>query len=325
MAAFRYPLSLACCTASALTLGCATAPEAPEASQAPREPRSLPRIALPVWPTPRAHKARDEVLERFQRIAEELESIEDCDWAGSYSDGGFLMGKSLHVSPDAGAVFVFQGCMGLMDVNLGEVSLVERDRIWVDWRFDPERQIIYEHFRPQPEMDHELAIVRWGERRYLVPMCRVVAFCNAFNAGSLATGGELVLEKRQGDGESAWLAREKATPEGLPQVPDEYRDHLLETPLRGEITAVEAVEPIAEMADGTWVWQARVAVDLGLRDGLLPGMTLWTQEPPPRWPGEVVEAESRSAAVELRMPTFSGRALELPRVGQDLSTRDPRP
>lgn len=270
MPARRPLLLLACCAASALTPGCATAPltpEAPEAPETPRESRSLPKIALPVWPTPRVHKARDEVLERFQRIAEELESIEDGDWAGSYGDGGFLMGKSLHASPDAGAVFVFQGCMGLMDVNLGEVSLVERDRIWVDWRFDPERQIIYEHFRPQPEMDHELAIVRWGERRYLVPMCRVVAFCNAFNAGSLATGGELVLEKLQGDGESAWLAREKAIPEGLPQVPDEYRDHLLETPLEGEITAVEAVEPIAEMADGRgsgrrgspWTWACATA------------------------------------------------------------------
>lgn len=66
-------------------------------------------------------------------------------------------------------------------------------------------------------------------------------------------------------------------------------------------------------------------MDLGLRDGLLPGMTLWIQEPPSRWPGEVVEAEARSAAVEFRMQTFSGRALELPRVGQGLSTRNPRP
>jgi hypothetical protein len=107
--------------------------------------------------------------------------------------------------------------------------------------------------------------IRWGERAYLVPEERMLAFANAINAGreprSHVIGAVFYL--RSGD-------EGKAT-SGLPSLPGRWQEFLLRKPMAGTVAEVVRRE--------TDTKRPIVIIDRGSNAGLREGMTLVAVNP----------------------------------------------
>src|SRR5215467_3304121 len=60
---------------------------------------------------------------QLQLIRRELKALENNEWAGEYSFGdGLGVNVALALAPTNGFVFTWNGCLGLYDINYGEVQ-----------------------------------------------------------------------------------------------------------------------------------------------------------------------------------------------------------
>lgn len=68
-------------------------------------------------------KRADAILEaRKKQIQQELESLKGDSWAGSYYYGdGLGVNVELTLAPKSGFAFTWHGCLGLYDMNYGNV------------------------------------------------------------------------------------------------------------------------------------------------------------------------------------------------------------
>jgi hypothetical protein len=123
----------------------------------------------------------------------------------------------------------------------------------------------------------EFVLVPWGSRLYLIETNRIVAFCNAINAGDEPrTEGHDHFLLREGD----WKKKVKA----WPSIPKLWGDqYLLKSPV---VCIVRAVRGYSESirvpeypytADGT-LNGIRATINAGKKRGLRPGMTLFPQK-----------------------------------------------
>src|SRR5256885_5650535 len=166
--------------------------------------------------------------EQTKRIQLELRHLKNHDWAGEYFFGdGLGVNVSLALAPDSGFVFSWRGCLGLYDLNYGEVEFSDGT---IKLRFKyPNKRVGFEGIAP------EFLPVRWGKRRYLVALDRMVDFTNAINAGTEPNtlfggqSGRFLL--RRGD--------EKGQVAGQPNIPAEYRSYLLASPIKAKISSVQ--------------------------------------------------------------------------------------
>jgi hypothetical protein len=164
--------------------------------------------------------------ERENRIKEELAQLKDNQWAGEYYYGdGLGVNVELIIAPKSGFVFTWHGCLGLYDLNYGNVE-------WTDRKI----KLLFEHSNKRKGFQGiapELIPVKWGERHYLIPSNEVVKFTNAVNGGfepcSMFFCNRRFLMKR-GD--------EKKKVKGQPNVPEEYRVYLLKKPIRLGIISI---------------------------------------------------------------------------------------
>jgi hypothetical protein len=257
---------------------------------------------------------------RRERIRAEIEQLGEHDWAGTYSCGdGLGMNVSLEIAPKAGAVYTWYGCLGLYDLNHGDVTEVSDGRVRLDLVIDPAlNNHWFQTALPRRYMSDEWILVRWGKERYMVPSSQMIPFCNDVSRGGW--GGEF---PRRGAGLGIGSKRFDAPPEGLPEVPAEYRPFLLAEPLAGSILAVEEPRSIGTFAGGETMFLARAQVDIGLERGLLPGMELFVTEPGGRGRGEVVAVDPQRATVEYRFAIYEEER-DVPRPHWAVSTR-PRP
>jgi hypothetical protein len=191
--------------------------------------------------------AKQEGTRRRAAIVEETRSLADHRWAGEYYVGdGLGVNVSLSLAPANGFVFTWHGCLGLYDQNWGEVSEDEAGVIHLKCAFDNNR----EGFQG---IATEMLLVPWGERRYLVPVDEMVAFCNHVNTGSADREGRHTLfAMRRGD--------ERKRIDGAPDVPERYRRFLLAKPITATIVEVDGAE---------------FTVDVGARDGAFVGMQMF--------------------------------------------------
>ena len=144
--------------------------------------------------------------------------------------------------------------------------------------------------------------VRWGERRYLVPVDDVLAFCNAVNEGSepreRAEWGRFFLGKDDHE--------VKVT--GLPEVPEKYRANLLQEPIHATIIAVHPEE--VTYHNGFGFHRIPLTLDVGSQDRVRVGMTFHRYE---RVPGGLlftarvksVDAHTCEALTSARVPGVS--------------------
>jgi hypothetical protein len=168
---------------------------------------------------------------------------------------------SLALAPESGFVFSWHGCLGLYDLNYGEVASTN-GTVRLLFRYPNDRKG-FQGIAP------ELLPVRWGERRYLIPTDSIVRFANAINAGtepsSLFGGRSPYFLLRRGD--------EKKKISGQPSLPDEYMRYILKDPIKAKISSVNE----------SHVQQSRritsITLDVGSADGLMQGMELHIQSP----------------------------------------------
>ncbi len=239
---------------------------------------------------------------RTKEIRRELRNLRSHDWAGEYYFGdGLGVNVSLASAPEGGFVFSWQGCLGLYDLNYGDVSFSD-GKINLLPKY-PNTRNGFEG------MATELLPVHWGERHYLIPADHVVEFTNAINAGtepsSLFGGRSGRFLLRRGD--------EKKTVNGQPSIPDQYLAYLLPEPIKSKISSVEQ----------TIVQQSRritsVKLDVGSAEGLKQGMELFVHRPSRVYDTAIVTAVSEHSAqavieqMELTDP--------VPSAGWELSTK----
>jgi hypothetical protein len=255
--------------------------------------------------------ARPELDARLARITDELASLGAHDWAGTYYQGdGLGVNVTLRLAPDAGVAYTWSGCMGIYDLNHGSITSVSPEGIELALALPPEgNRVWYQAFVPHPYMSRRWVPVSWGNERFMIPDCQLIAFCNAVNEGS----NYVPFPRRIVDND--WHRMIECA-ETLPLVPPAYRPFLLETPLTAVITTSSETKANGTFADKkTEQFLVSATVGLGSEDGLLPGMLLHAKG---RGSGEVVEVTAHEATVEFR---FAGHGEQEPRAGWSLSTR----
>src|SRR5258705_264879 len=98
------------------------------------------------------------VAARREPIRREASALSGHDWAGMYH--ATLV--NLDLAPREGFVWGMDSCFGLCDAGTGRVVQADGELLTLQtqWQADPPAP---------PSIADTLHIVRWGERRYLVP------------------------------------------------------------------------------------------------------------------------------------------------------------
>ena len=266
-----------------------------------------------------------EVETRLEHVAEELRKADPDlpEWAGSYrAEDGMEGGVLLAVAPESGLGFLHFSDVGgaVVDANHGPIA--PRPDAALEVRFAAplrQRARLEQAGLPRVLYAAPWHLVPWGEDRYLVPRPALVAFCNAVNAG-----GEDVPRffRKQIPGQPVRTRSRAPAPPGLPSVPEEFAPFLLAAPLEG--TLLDVAEP--ERLDGGAVLHPELEfpalLDLGARDGLLPGMVLHGLGEASPVEAEVLELEEDRALLAIRTGAWSSPR-RTPRVGWRFSTRRP--
>lgn len=215
---------------------------------------------------------------RCRRICDELHSLGDHDWAGTYLFG---MLAFCTIAPESGYVAYEAISMeSFALIDHGRAAASNGDAI----RFQSARSAaVGAAEQPSPgrfgRLSDEMIIVRWGDYRFLVPRNEILAFCNYANA-SLPVGLAFYLRDRQYSCCEEILATfVSSRAPGLPDVPDEFRDFLCTRPIDARVIAVGESKWVLRAAPRIWTeWRTAVTLDAGARDGLRPGMWLFVPD-----------------------------------------------
>lgn len=199
-----------------------------------------------------------EYQDRLSSIQEEVAAGSAAGWEGEYYWGdGLGANLSLHLSPTAGFAYEWHGCLGLYDYNHGSLK---------ETREGLRLQADLEEWEAYLDLGRTFVPIRWGDRHYLIPQDRLVAFCNAVNSKSEPR------ENRHG-----WfflrVGDENIEVTGLPDMPARYRSCLLEQPIEATLTKImerKIVRPDSESD----VLTLRATIDKGTADGVFEGMVL---------------------------------------------------
>ena len=194
-----------------------------------------------------------------QQIKMEIAQLKNHEWAGEYYEGdGLGENVSLVIAPKHGYVFEWHGCLGLYDRNYGDVTSTN-DRIQFSFAFTNKQ----EGFEG---IASEFILIRWGDRKYLVPANAVVGFCNDVNSGReprKQPHGRFLL--RRGD--------ETKKSSGSPAVPPEFQAYLIKQPIEASITQIGKTSTRPSRADFQFK-DTTVTRNAGEKQGLHPGMEL---------------------------------------------------
>ncbi|MCC6409607.1 MAG: hypothetical protein IT453_20800 [Planctomycetes bacterium] len=265
--------------------------------------------------------------DRLARIQAELAQSAPTpdDWFGYYT--GLRTkedSESFAYARESGCVWKL--CDGESGSNSGRVLREEDDGLDVEWIVDPMRSTCWQTPWGEPQLSSRLVKVHWGELKFLIQRERMRSFCNDVNSGLVRAGREYPC--RTGVGASDQV------PAGIPLVPAEYRDWLLETPVESTISEVRELPLVAtsERAD-RYVKQVQATVPVGSAQRVSMGMALhlipdgeehWSDAA--GWDGRVVQVERDRAVVEFRRAADLWEPTKaMFRVGRRVSTRAPLP
>jgi hypothetical protein len=192
-------------------------------------------------------------------IDQELHALTAHPWAGKYYYGdGLGVNVGLSLAPKSGFAFTWNGCLGLYDLNYGDVFEVD-GRIKLIFKHPNDREG-FQGIAP------ELISIVWGERHYLIPADEVVKFANAINAGFEPSGsGSRRFLLREGD--------ELKKVQGQPSLPSPYSEYLLKQPIKAEISSIEK----SRLEDDTRI--TTVTLNVGGAQGVKQGMEFYVYSP----------------------------------------------
>lgn len=235
--------------ACALLLAACSAPAAP-----PKPPAAT--AARPAAEQPDGDAAE----RRRAEIRKELAQLGPHPWAGEYYEGdGLGANIALSLSPHAGMAATWNGCLGLYGANRGRVEARDGTLRFV---YDVPNTPGFGGF---PDAVHT---VRWGERRYLIPDAKLIAFVNAVHRG---------FEPRRDMHGMFLLAEgdEKKPASGLPTLPSRFLALLRRQPLEAQVRSVDHVESKRDSMPSLGCNHVyRLTLDRGANDRLAPGMEL---------------------------------------------------
>jgi hypothetical protein len=192
-------------------------------------------------------------------IDQELKTQSAVMWAGRYHFGdGLGVNVDLSLAPKSGFAFTWNGCLGLYDLNFGEVAEVD-GKIRLIFKYPNERKG-FQGIAP------EFIPIVWGERHYLIAMDKVVKFANAINAGfEPSQGVSMRFLLREGD--------ELKAVHGEPDLPSSYSEYLLKRPIRAEISSIKN----SRLEDDTRI--TTVTLSVGSAKGVRQGMEFYVYSP----------------------------------------------
>ena len=218
-----------------------------------------PQFAQDKVPKKFSKRADTNLAARTKQIQQELESLKVDSWAGNYYYGdGLGVNVKLSLAPKSGFAFTWNGCLGLYDMNYGDV-VESGGKI----RLVP---LLPNENKPFEGVAREFLPIVWGDRHYLIATDEVVRFANSINAG---------FEPRKGAGGMFLLRGEDASKPvtGNPSLPLEYSEYLLKHPIDAEIALVKNSH-IKESERLT-----TVLLNVGASQGVKKGMEFYLYSP----------------------------------------------
>ena len=238
---------------------------------------------------------------RKKAIQQELETLKVDSWAGSYYYGdGLGVNVELSLAPKSGFTFTWNGCLGLYDMNYGDVEES-------DGKLRLALELPNEH-KPFQGIAPEFLPVRWGDRHYLIPSNEVVGFANAIDAG---------LEPREGVQGLFLLRRDDVSKsaKGSPNLPVEYSGYLLKNPIDAEISSIKS----SYAKDSGRL--TTVLLNAGASKGVKKGMEFYLHAPSGLYESATVTGVNNTSS-EAEIFQWSDDKAESPAVGWKLSTHD---
>lgn len=264
-----------------------------------------------------AEREKAALRTRRRAIAAELATLGEHPWAGWYYEGdGLGHNVRLGIAPVAGATYTLSGCLGLYDLNHGEIRSVDARGIELDLVIDPrQNDWTWRASLPRTTMSSRWVPVSWGTERLLIPECQLIAFCNDVNSGG--NGGN--FPRREDDGPQQ---EPRQRPEGMPVLPPPYAQFLLERELEAALEGTREPLSVGTYAGGSpEKFLVTAEIPLGSEQGLLPGM-LFHAPAEKRGQAEVVHVEHGRAVLEFRFAKHD-EACDIPRDGWRVTTRKP--
>ena len=254
-------------------------------------------------PNPKlSENAKNHVERAKEEISQEILSLTNHPWAGQYFEGdGLGVTISLFAAPNQGFAFEWRGCGGLYDRNYGSVTEAD-DLIHLAFTFPNQREGF-------AGIAGGLYIVRWGDRRYLIPTNNIIDFCNSVNSGleprSRPHGSHLL---RIGD--------ELKEVSGVPSIPSSFQSYLLKQPITVEIKKIITITTNANPPSYRY-YETSAAVDLNAQHLLQPGMQLYLLNQERVFATAFVSEVSSSTA---KLTIETSKTFPLPQVGWRFST-----
>lgn len=184
-----------------------------------------PQFAGEKVPKKFSKRADANLSARKKQIQLEVESLRQDSWAGHYYYGdGLGVNVELDLAPKSGFAFAWNGCLGLYDMNCGDV-VESGGTIRLVPKLPNER-------KPFEGIAPEYVPIVWGDRHYLIATNEVVKFANSVNAG---------FEPREGSWGMFFLKRDDVSKSatGSPSLPLEYSEYLLKHPIDAEISSIK--------------------------------------------------------------------------------------
>lgn len=228
--------------------------------------------------------------ERTDQLKDQIEAAGPTHpWAGVYQGLG-----SLIIAPSGEYTFVEWNCTGPSEWDDG---VIERKDSML--RFGGAQSTILG--------GKDFHIVPWGERVYLIPQDRLLEFANSINQGRephYGAYGFFFMRERN----KVQIAS------GRPGVPKEIAPYVLDHVINATITSVGATTVSTE----TWPtgeWTTAVVLDVGSREGVLPGMEL------PLRGEHDGDATIRSVNERSSVADLKSTSTTTPKVGWQASTR----
>jgi hypothetical protein len=265
---------------------------------------------------------RPAAVARSEMIREELSRMTDHDWAGVYAPEngleGYMSGQYIEIAPSSGLVNWGFSCMQCECMNQGDVVGVSGDRIQLSLAIDPATHVSRWAREHAYLVSSTLLLVRWCDRRYVVPDLQMRAFCNSVNARGNGSDIGFVREVWGQDGR-----RELPPVSDLPEVPPEYREYLLESPVEAELISVATPRNGSREHLGRLPRIVSGEASAGRSSGLLPGMRFYSGQQDDLHVGTIVSVEADRSTIEFTYDADELSSAALPRVGWALSTRMP--
>jgi hypothetical protein len=259
-----------------------------------------PQFAGEKVPKKFSKRADANLSARKKQIQLEFESLRQDSWAGHYYYGdGLGVNVELDLAPKSGFAFAWNGCLGLYDMNYGDV-VESGGTIRLVPKLPNER-------KPFEGIAPEYVPIVWGDRHYLIATNEVVKFANSVNAG---------FEPREGSWGMFFLKREDVSKSatGSPRLPLEYSEYLLKHPIDAEISSIKNSR-INESERLT-----TVILNVGAPQGVKKGMEFYLYVPSGLYASATV-TDVNDTSSEAEISQCSDDKAGPPAVGWKLSTR----